>query len=294
MLMAVILYGIGTTQAYMYWWRYPNDTKLTRRTVIVIWLLETLHTAFCLDVIYNYTVLDYGQSVDEIVWSVGATILLAIMIAITVQSYFINRIWILSNHNTFITAVPLVFVVCELGATSEYKQTHPSLTPMIKFWSLVSRFLISSRNPGLKICMWQSNCKLDLEDLVMDSLLACYGTLGSLYSSVARATRQLTIFAVYANSFLATLNARQHWANGGRRGAEGEAISMNLTSIQSVEQARPKLTRIEIFQSVMTVTDNANPGQDQKSPIREAHIQRIDEDPDIKTRLSKLQPLTIG
>ncbi|EED80712.1 predicted protein [Postia placenta Mad-698-R] len=34
---AILLYGSATSQAYNYWWNYPNDVKFHRRIVISVW-----------------------------------------------------------------------------------------------------------------------------------------------------------------------------------------------------------------------------------------------------------------
>ncbi|OSX62682.1 hypothetical protein POSPLADRAFT_1046102 [Postia placenta MAD-698-R-SB12] len=69
---ALLLYGSATSQMYNYWLNYINDTKLHRRTVAVVWLVDTIHTVFCLIVIYRYIIIDFGQLelLQYIVWYV--------------------------------------------------------------------------------------------------------------------------------------------------------------------------------------------------------------------------------
>ncbi|CCM03417.1 uncharacterized protein FIBRA_05548 [Fibroporia radiculosa] len=73
---AIILYGIVTAQAYFYWWTSQDDSSLVRSLVASVWVLETIHTVFCLYMSYHYTIIDFGdlEGILQITWSAGATV----------------------------------------------------------------------------------------------------------------------------------------------------------------------------------------------------------------------------
>ncbi|KAI0946673.1 hypothetical protein AcW1_010073 [Taiwanofungus camphoratus] len=79
-LISMIFYGVTTTQAYVYWWHYPDDSKFVRALVVCIWVVETVHSALSMHEIYTYLILDYGHAtaVEMIVWSIGARYLLEV------------------------------------------------------------------------------------------------------------------------------------------------------------------------------------------------------------------------
>jgi len=95
-LIAILLYGTMTTQAYIYWWNYPGDSGRTRGTVLIVWILETVHTAFCFDLIWEYAIVDFGKiiRIDRIVWSAGASIVFSVR---SRQSFLNNIIHFISR-----------------------------------------------------------------------------------------------------------------------------------------------------------------------------------------------------
>ncbi|OSX64775.1 hypothetical protein POSPLADRAFT_1044230 [Postia placenta MAD-698-R-SB12] len=67
----LLLGGIcATAQIYSYWLQYPDDSKIHRGTVGAVWFIDTIHTAFCLVVIYHYIIIDYGniRLIENMIW----------------------------------------------------------------------------------------------------------------------------------------------------------------------------------------------------------------------------------
>lgn len=98
---ALLLYGSATSQMYNYWLNYINDTKLHRRTVAVVWLVDTIHTVFCLIVIYRYIIIDFGQLelLQYIVWPITVTVGTEVLLSAIVQSFYIRHVWMSSRKN---------------------------------------------------------------------------------------------------------------------------------------------------------------------------------------------------
>ncbi|KAH9946534.1 hypothetical protein B0H21DRAFT_859127 [Amylocystis lapponica] len=280
---AVLLYGITTTQVYVYWFSYPDDIKAIRRTVVVVWLLETLHTAFCLHMIYEYMIVDFGHllGIVNIIWSAGATVIIAVSIQAIVQVFFIRRIWIMSERSFVITAIPavLLFVRVAFGfATASLTWTIPT---WIMFRAETGPF--ATLITGLTLAalvdliiallliyyLQRSRTGFKVTDHLIKSLMAYVINTGAL-TMVVSISIVLTftlikgslLFAglveiqskLYANSFLATLNARHHLSGSSRDTGIHTSSNMELSNRRPGLQNDPKRT-IEIYQQTSKVND---------------------------------------
>ncbi|KAL6306127.1 hypothetical protein BKA93DRAFT_775044 [Sparassis latifolia] len=131
--LAAVLYGITTTQSYFYYFACRDDDKLIRWAVLFIWIVETVHTALCVHMMYHYLISNYGslETANRIVWSAGATVITEVSISATVQTFFVRRIWILSHKSRLITSLPavLLFIRIAFGyASAALTWKHASWT----------------------------------------------------------------------------------------------------------------------------------------------------------------------
>ncbi|KAJ7509009.1 hypothetical protein B0H11DRAFT_1360896 [Mycena galericulata] len=59
-LLSYVLFGVTTTQAYIYYQRFSDDSRKLKFLVSFVWLCEVAHTV-CIGVtLYHETVSDYG------------------------------------------------------------------------------------------------------------------------------------------------------------------------------------------------------------------------------------------
>ncbi|KAJ6523695.1 hypothetical protein DFH09DRAFT_1190348 [Mycena vulgaris] len=99
------LFGVTTTQAYIYYGRFPNDSIKIKLLVVFIWLCE-LAQAICIGhVLYTETIVDYGQParllLDRVPPSLALAALFSGIIGATVQVFFSLRIYRLSKSIYF-------------------------------------------------------------------------------------------------------------------------------------------------------------------------------------------------
>ncbi|CAL1703727.1 unnamed protein product [Somion occarium] len=120
LLLAGILYGVITMQFYMYTARCGHDRRYIRTIVMVLWLLETIHTGLIVRVTYYYTVvaIEDPSVLLQIDWSVGLVLWAEICIVALVQSFYIRRIWILSEGWVLLTAIATFLFVSRIGFLS--------------------------------------------------------------------------------------------------------------------------------------------------------------------------------
>ncbi|KAJ7183790.1 hypothetical protein C8R46DRAFT_1067828 [Mycena filopes] len=96
------LFGVATTQVYIYFGRFPKDSRILKTLVTFIYACEVGHTICIAHTLYVYTIVDYGLPLhhlvtDAIPASLGATTFFTGLIAATVQSFFAWRIYSLSR-----------------------------------------------------------------------------------------------------------------------------------------------------------------------------------------------------
>lgn len=108
---AILLYGSATSQAYNYWWNYPNDVKFHRRIVISVWLIDTIHTALCIALLYHWLIIGYGNlsHAENTVWPGNITMFMEVVLGSIVQSFYISEVWVWSQRS-----VPLCLVMAAM------------------------------------------------------------------------------------------------------------------------------------------------------------------------------------
>ncbi|KAF9816477.1 hypothetical protein IEO21_04082 [Rhodonia placenta] len=116
-LLAIMLYGVAITQAYAYWWDYPNDSKRLRWTIVILIFAA----------MYEYLIIDFNDidKIQTIVWYVALSVVLAILNTAIVQGFLIRRIWI--RHLARISSV------FKLGSWKLYRDTKMTTDRIIKW-----------------------------------------------------------------------------------------------------------------------------------------------------------------
>ncbi|KAI8969883.1 hypothetical protein BD414DRAFT_502460 [Trametes punicea] len=112
-----MIYGVTCIQTFQYY-RSPKgitDTLFLKLIVIALWLLDTAHQALIISIPYHYLILNYANPIALLttVWSIPTEIIVNAVIAFTVETFFVLRIWKLSR-NPFVTAICMLFTVAHL------------------------------------------------------------------------------------------------------------------------------------------------------------------------------------
>ncbi|CCM00559.1 uncharacterized protein FIBRA_02593 [Fibroporia radiculosa] len=110
---AVMLYGNSVTQMYDYWWNHYDDPNWLRKLVTFVWIIDTIHTAFCMLFIYDYFILGFGDitQLEEIIWPIGVAVIIGVIMAVTVQSFFVYQLSILSKKGLWASILPIILLV---------------------------------------------------------------------------------------------------------------------------------------------------------------------------------------
>ncbi|KAF8179545.1 hypothetical protein K438DRAFT_1725811, partial [Mycena galopus ATCC 62051] len=103
-LISYALLGMTTTQAYIYYSRFPKDPKILKFLVALVWSCEIAHAACIAHTLYTYTVQDYGKPelLNRIPASFVTSIFFTGLVSACVQGFFAYRIYVLSGRWYFL------------------------------------------------------------------------------------------------------------------------------------------------------------------------------------------------
>ncbi|KAI0786928.1 hypothetical protein C8Q75DRAFT_253751 [Abortiporus biennis] len=222
-------------QVYVYIKLYPNDHWRFKALVAIIWLLDIVHTAMVCTVNWTYMIANFGDSdvFDFIPWSVGVSIVLTAFVTHIIHCFFAHRIHKLGKNWWFTVPIYILasFRLCvALVTTGHMMRLRSFLTFFDHYiWLFILGLSLSAAVDtmiaiGLCWYLHQSRTGFSSMDNIIDSitvytvengLITCIVTLVSLISWVTMPHNLVflalyfTISKLYANAFLATLNARK-------------------------------------------------------------------------------------
>ncbi|KAF9245266.1 hypothetical protein BU15DRAFT_71024 [Melanogaster broomeanus] len=113
------LYGISLSQSIYYVRHFPNDSRLIKFMVLVIFLADSFHMIFSVQFFWQLLVLCHGSSSwiceNQLPWGIFIGAPLNYFITFAVQSFYGHRVWIISGNNRYITLAILVAAISQFG-----------------------------------------------------------------------------------------------------------------------------------------------------------------------------------
>lgn len=295
---ALILYGTFTSQVYFYWKEYKHDPARMKYWVFSIWTLETAHSACCIIMLYTYFITNFGnrEVLEEVQWSVLATIFLEIIIVGLTQAFYIYRIWRLSQKSFLVAMFPAVALFARevlglalAGVLSGFhkwadfgkkKGTTPLLnialscgvlvdvmtTAMLAYFLYSRRPKFSSTKHLVDSVMFYS---LNTGGLTIVFSLFILLTYNFMNESLIWVSTVEVVSKLYACSMLVMLNARRSLRS--QSDHESAPIPLHVWSRSDRRSHVPQDgVRVEIFKETTTEQANANEPaseeQDDKTP----------------------------
>ncbi|CAL1702690.1 unnamed protein product [Somion occarium] len=233
----LVLYGVTMTQAYVYMLNCESDPKWMKLLVVLVCILETVHTAFIFRQLYNYSVSAIANPLvlGNIDWSVGATLFSSNAIATLVEGFYIRRQWILSRSYILTLGTALLLLV-RIGVHiavsietylfptwNDFHQKHflnilvqstLALTAGVDAVVAASMVYFLRREKGTHtgakgIITWMMMYAVHSGLILMAASLVVVLTFVTMSDSLTFAGFIAIIGKLYSNSLLGTLNARQ-------------------------------------------------------------------------------------
>ncbi|KAH8099625.1 hypothetical protein BXZ70DRAFT_238792 [Cristinia sonorae] len=302
--LALILYGIVIAQAYEYGMHSAGDTRLMKYAVLAVAVLETVHTMFIMHASFLFSVTDFEHlpALLLIPWSAGASVACGMFITIIVQSFYIRRIYVLSERNWWITGL----VSLLLFARTPFNFATAALMYTLKTWAAfrvnhIGPLITVTFGLGLSTAvdvliagilvfyLYRARTGFKNSDTLVHTLMAY--TVNSGLLTMCCSTLALILFFVkpdslafaglvqlssklYANSFLGTLNARRRLrtqiaetrnTSSGSKIPSSAVVGGSSAMIAADRRTTPPtLKQIQIFQETYQVSsyDHMGMGKD--------------------------------
>ncbi|KAI9057749.1 hypothetical protein FKP32DRAFT_1597969 [Trametes sanguinea] len=230
------LSGIVGMQTVLYFRMFTRDLTSTKVKVAVVFFLDLLHSAMIAAANYMYFVSHFGEDdvTDRVFWTIGVSIALTAVITVCVHLFFSMRLFKLSKGNYWITAPIAVLAVARVVAAFVTAVELIRLKSFYEFgrrfrWVFTLGLVLSAVVDGLitaGLCFYLRRHRggtgrfdhiLNTVTLytVENGLLTSVTTLVSLIFWLVKSDELIYLglhFAIsklYANSFLASMNARK-------------------------------------------------------------------------------------
>ncbi|KAL0959315.1 hypothetical protein HGRIS_014577 [Hohenbuehelia grisea] len=233
-LLSSTLFGITTVQLYMYYQNRYKDPWWIRSLVMLVWLMEALHTIFAWVYLYRLTVTFYGQPQMLTVahWTLNISAAFDGIIGAIVQAYFAWRVHVLSRGWT-ITVVSWIGSLLQMGLTlavaglaSQYSvpEFHEKFAWIVTAALAFNLFVDVVNTTGLCFYLKLERSGFTRTDRMLDTLFVWSiqtglpTVIGAILMLVFSLVSQSALWIgvslfyakLYSNSFLATLNGRKH------------------------------------------------------------------------------------
>ncbi|EIN09174.1 hypothetical protein PUNSTDRAFT_143743 [Punctularia strigosozonata HHB-11173 SS5] len=138
---SVMLYGLTTSQVYIYFQRsWTRDPWTLKAFVFYVWLMETSHVFLICAFIFRSVIIEFGNVEALQVTRVSDDVTTAItgLIIFSVHLFYIWRLWILSNRNYLLVGVVFLLAVCHFGdvslpSSNQSKQSADMMDVLVAF-----------------------------------------------------------------------------------------------------------------------------------------------------------------
>ncbi|KAJ7185594.1 hypothetical protein C8R46DRAFT_1061115 [Mycena filopes] len=89
------MYGLTTAQAYYYFIEYPKDKMWTKVLVWTLWILNTVHSALMIHLIYGYLITNAFNlfQLTQNIWSLAVSMIVHLIATFSVMIYFLSVIY---------------------------------------------------------------------------------------------------------------------------------------------------------------------------------------------------------
>ncbi|KAF8994485.1 hypothetical protein BDQ17DRAFT_1095337 [Cyathus striatus] len=232
-----VVFGVLTTQVFVYFQRYPADKPGYKILVGGLWALECLDQFFIGHAVYYYTIRNYASPLvllsGTIIWTLLIQIILGCFVGTIVKACFAMRVWRFSNRNILVTGFIVLLIAAQLGlgivyTVRSFQLDKLELVDQLKLIASLSlgAGLITDTLIAIALCYFLRKLRTGFRksDTLVNRLCMYAINTGALTSAVSLCTLLLynlrpkafhfmasyfVLGKLYAISFLCTLNTRK-------------------------------------------------------------------------------------
>ncbi|KAH7890617.1 hypothetical protein F5I97DRAFT_50425 [Phlebopus sp. FC_14] len=226
----LVLYGISTLQAYIYFLHYVNDSIYMKFLVLAVWAFGSLHAFLVCHTVYHYLVLSYTNPMYLVQgeWSVYTATCVGVVVCFCVQIFFARMIFHLTKgwRRIILTGILGFFIVAQIAfgifLSCELEAVYPAMVPL--FFTRVASDTVTA----ITLCVVLYDSRTDFrrssrlaKNLIVYSMNRfVLTTVVVIVQTIILIVKPQSIWAMviefvsvqlYANSLLATLNSRSYF-----------------------------------------------------------------------------------
>lgn len=239
---AALLFGINIFQSYSYFHEFPNDSRLHRTSVLILFLLDAFHLLLAIRSVYAYIVTGFGDPLGllDILWSIKLQVSVNVVVVLIVQSLYTMRVWLLAGYHGgvlgyivvlavasgFAVGILLACLLYTIRTYTELSKISWSINAAISVSTLIDSVIAAAmcyylvKSKGLRPEL-NSRISTIIQCILGSGLLTSACSLSTLFSynllpkTFVFLALQFLLTKLYVGSYLAMLNARE------RPGLEG-------------------------------------------------------------------------
>ncbi|KAJ7095952.1 hypothetical protein B0H15DRAFT_80112 [Mycena belliarum] len=100
LVVSAVLYGVTVLQTYLYYRNYPEDSKILKWMVGILWILDTTHLVLCTIAVYWVLILNFNNPtiLGTTTWSLNVQTDFNGLIGLIVECFYVRRVWIVSRN----------------------------------------------------------------------------------------------------------------------------------------------------------------------------------------------------
>ncbi|KAM5543728.1 hypothetical protein V8D89_002345 [Ganoderma adspersum] len=293
----IMLYGIMSTQTYLYFSMYKDDRPWMKAFVLILFLCDTANTGFDIAFMYDPLVNNFGNfdALNTANWMFITEPMMTAIIAALVQTFFAWRVKVLTSNRVVVAIIllcALTQLVGGIGSTITLA-IIPHFFNVKKFRILGIIWLVSAALADVLITtalVWhlrKHKTGIAVTDDIVNKIIRLTvqtGLITSLFAVISLVLYlavpsgydfifNMPLAKLYTNSLMSTLNSRRMWkaaASGGSEsmGNSGPRTGFNVNVLRGDDSRRnPRVAdRIVIGIESHQMTDFANVKDDNYPP----------------------------
>ncbi|KAJ8090638.1 hypothetical protein PM082_018195 [Marasmius tenuissimus] len=268
-LVATALWGVTCMQTWWCFETYPNDPKYLKILVIATWISDTIHEFLICHIAYTSMVSNFGDPSSLLIISplIFFEVVFNAITGLIVQSFFTHRIWSL-RRNYWLVTVLVLLVLGEFGISLAFM----GVAIDHKLYSALGLESIRPLSMGVNILAALTDLVITASMCTVLSLsrtgfarsnniinrLILFSVNTGLITTICACISLITIltlpdtfvyvtfyFIMYANSLLATLNARKSIRGIGRP-TDSAPSGIGSNNTRNMFPLRPPMSGFQI------------------------------------------------